>query len=254
MSEDRDSQIGKALGALGALERATEFQTFLLLSSFSLSLNIALTWSHQINLVGFSWQYVKSSISIGQALIFLCGYALFMSYIVEVLRYFADQLVSGPAIWAAVRLQSGEAGSGGRWRPNNRVRPSELLDAAKNEGDDSYVDLYRDHEDKKRAENAAAWRSASLSFGLLILIIFDLTLPAGCSLSIKFVEFLNSACHNLGDVSAILVVGILVFSWIFRFVEDDLASDWVLCPKLYKKLELIEQEREAKKIRESMRR
>lgn len=239
MSDEKTTQIDKALGALGTLERATEFQTFLLLASLAIALNITLTLTHQTNLVGFSWQYIRDHLSIGQALVFLAGFTLYMSCIVEILRYFADLLVSWPLISIVFFFRSYDAEAISRrgHRPNNRVLSSELLEAARDDDDGEYLAQYNDHMGKRGADDAAAWRTASLSFGLLVLLAIEATLPDNASLSADFVIFLNSACSGLGDVIGVVVILVLLTSWLFRLIEDDSHREWILCPKLYAKLE-----------------
>lgn len=246
MSDDKTTQIDKALGALGTLERATEFQTFLLLTSLAIALNATLTLTHQTNLVGFSWQYVRDHLSIGQGLVFLTGFTLYMSCIVGILRYFADQLISWPVISLAsfFRSYDAEAISRRRHRPNNRVLSSELLKAARDEDDGAYLALYNDHMDKRGIEDAAAWRTASLSFGLLVLLAIEATLPTDGSLSADFVRFLNSACSGLGNFIGVVVILVLLASWLFRFIEDDSDRGWIVCPKLYAELERERQKEE----------
>ena len=246
MSDDKTTQIDKALGALGTLERATEFQTFLLLASLAVALNITLTLTHQTNLVGFSWQYVRNNLPIGQAMVFLTGFTLYMSCIVGILRYVADQLVSWPAISIASFFgkYDADAISRRRDRPNNAVLASELLEAARNEDDGAYLALYNEHRDKRSAADAAAWRTASLSFGLLVLLAIEATLPANASLSADFVHFLNSTFRGLGNCIGAVLVLVLLASWLFRFIEDDSDRGWIVCPRLYAQLERERQKEE----------
>ena len=244
MSDDKSTQIDKALGALGTLERATEFQTFLLLSSLAFALNITLTLTHQTNLVGFSWQYAKDNLPIGQGLVFLTGFTLYMSCIVNILRYVADQLVGPLVISLASSLGSTQRSWGIRGRPTNMVRANELLEAARDEEDGTYLALHNEHTDKKGEGDAAAWRTASLSFGLLVLLAIDATLPANASLSTVVIHFLNSTFTNLGIFIGGAVVLVLLASWLFRFIEDDFDRGWITCPKLYAKLERERQKKE----------
>ncbi|WP_321930703.1 hypothetical protein [Paraburkholderia guartelaensis] len=246
MNDDKTTQIDKALGALGTLERATEFRTFLLLANLAIALNTTLTLTHQTNLVGFSWQYVRDHLPIGQALVFLTGFTLYMSCVVGILQYFADQLVSWPVISLAsfFRSYDAEANSHRRHRPNNRVLSSELLEAARDEDDREYLEQYNDHMDKRGVEDETARRTASLSFGLLVLLAIEAALPANASLSATFVRFLNSACSGLGNFIGVVVILVLLASWLFRFIEDDSDRRWVVCPKLYAKLERERQKEE----------
>jgi hypothetical protein len=246
MSDDKTTQIEKAIGALGTLERATEFQTFLLLASLAIALNITLTLTHQTNLTGFSWQFVRDHLPIGQALVFLTGFTLFMSCIVGILRYIADKFVYWPVSSLASFFRSYDADAISRrgHRPNNRVRPSELLQAARDSDDGEYLAQHNDYMEKRGVEDAAAWRTASLSFGLLVLLAIEATLPADASLSADFVHFLNSACSGLGNVIGVVVILVLLASWLFRFIEDDSDRRWVVCPKLYAKLERERQKEE----------
>lgn len=240
MSDEKSTQIDKALGALGTLERATEFQTFLLLGSLAVALNISLTLTHQPNLVGFSWQYVRDQLPIGQALVFLTGFTLYMSCLVGILRYFVDLLVSWPVTWLASFFRSSDADamSRSRDRPTNRVLSSELLEAARNSDDGAeYLAQYNDHIGKQHIEDAAASRTASLSFSLLVLLAVEATLPTTASLSAGFVRFLNLACSGLGNIVGVVVILVLLMSWLYRFIDDDLHRGWILCPKLYAKLE-----------------
>lgn len=248
MSDDKTTQIEKALGALGTLERATEFQTFLLLASLAIALNITLTLTHQTNLTGFSWQFVRDHLPIGQALVFLTGFTLFMSCIVGILRYFADKLLWWPVSSLASFLRSHDAYAKSRrgYRPTDRVRPSELLKAARDSDDGEYLAQYHEYMEKRGVEEAAASRTASLSFGLLVLLAIEATLPTDASLSADFVHFLNSARSGLGNFIGTVVILMLLASWLFRFIENDSDSRWVVCPKLYAKLERERQKEEEK--------
>lgn len=239
MNDDKSTQIDKALGALGTLERATEFQTFLLLSSLAISLNISLTLTHQTNLVGFSWQYVRDHLPIGQALIFLTGFALYMSCIVGVLRYIVDELVRWPVVSLASFIRTDATDAKMYWggRPTNMVRPYDLLNAARYDDSGDYLAQYMEYIKKRDIESAASWRTSSLSFGLLVLIIADATLPTNASLTGSFVHFLDSAWSGLGVFIAVFVILVLLVTWLLRFVENDNEYEWVICPKLYDKLE-----------------
>lgn len=239
MNDEKDRQIDKMLGALGTLERATEFRTFLLLACFSIASNVALTLTHQTNLAGITWEYVRFNFPIGQALIFLTGFTLFMSLVIGVLRYVADELLHIPVIHAAVSVRTHltRADERPRGRPTEMVRPYELLAAARNYEDDTYLEQYNIYQERKRVSEAAAWRTASLSFALLLLLPLDVTLPASGSLSVSFVRFLNASYNHLGDFIATLVVMTLIGVWLFRFIEKDFDKDWVVCPRLYVKLE-----------------
>jgi hypothetical protein len=235
MSEERSTQIDKALGALGKLERATEFQTLLLLGSLAVALNISLTLTHQLNLVGFSWQYVRDQLPIGQALVFLTGFTLYMSCLAGILRYFVRQLVSWPVISLASFLRSYDADATfrRRHRPNHRVLSSELLEAARDSDDGrEYLAQYNDHIGKQNGEDAVAARTASLSFGLLVLLTAEATLPRTASPSAGFVRFLNLACSGLGNIVGVAVILVLLMSWLHRFIDDDFHRGRILCPKL----------------------
>lgn len=244
MSDDKSTQINKALGALGTLERATEFQTFLLLSSLAAALNISLTLTHQTNLVGFSWRYAKDNLPIGQGLVFLTGFTLYMSCVAHILRYIADQLAGPLVISVTMTLRSLDRSWSTHGRPTNMVRSNELLEAARDEEDGTYLAMHNEHSGKRVEADAAAWRTASLSFGLLVLLAVDATLPANASLSMGFIHFLNSAFANLGTFIGWLVALVLFASWLFRFIEDDYDRGWVTCPKLYAKLERERQKEE----------
>ncbi|QTO19077.1 hypothetical protein [Burkholderia seminalis] len=245
MSEDRDDQVVKTVGALGTLERATEFQTFLLLANFVFAINIALTISHHDGLMNFSWEYAKHNLPIGQILVFVMAFALYMSCVVGILRYFTDQIVGYPAIAVTSFLRGRFSGqSVDRYvRPNNMVRPYDLLRAAKDEGGDEYLDQYKEYERKEREGDAMAWRAASLSFALLVLLLIDVDLPSPNSLSIEIIHGLNAVYANLGGVVAALVIAVLLFSWLYRFIDDDWPNKWVINPRLYAKLEAEEQRR-----------
>lgn len=131
-----------------------------------------------------------------------------------------------------------------RGQSTNMVRPNELLEAARDEDDGTYLVMHNEHLGKTLEADAAAWRTSSLSFNLLVLLAVDATLPANSSLSISFIHFLNSAFSNLGIFIGWLVVLVLFASWLFRFIEDDYDRGWVTCPKLYAKLERKRQKEE----------
>jgi hypothetical protein len=247
MSDDKNTQINKALGALGTLERATEFQTFLLLASFAVALNTTLTLTHQTNLTGFSWQYAKDNFPIGQGLVFLAVFALYMSCIVGTLRYVVELFV-GPLVTSYIRSSRPEPRRT-RDRPSNMVHVSDLLEAARDEAEgDAYLAMHNDHLDKRREEEAAAQRAASLSFGLLLLLAIEAMQLGNASLSISFIHFLNSVFPRLGAFIGGLVVLILLILWLSRFIEDDSYRDWVTCPKLYIKLEREQQKKEQEQV------
>ncbi|WP_233864269.1 hypothetical protein [Paraburkholderia adhaesiva] len=102
----------------------------------------------------------------------------------------------------------------------------------------------------KGAIDATAWRTASLSFGLLLLIVIDITLLGNTSLSMGLVIFLNSSLSYLGNVVGTVVVLLLLASWLYRFIADDVDRDWVVSPKLHAELERERrEEREAEILR-----
>ncbi|QUP54455.1 hypothetical protein GO998_12195 [Ralstonia syzygii] len=243
MSEEKENQISKtvvsALGSLGTLERATEFQTFLLLACFAAALNIALGLVHQTSLPEFSWQYAKSNLPIGQALVFLTGFALYMSCISGIIRHLADQLVCYPAISVAsfARRLTRPDHWYDRERPTHRVRPYELLDAAQAEGGDEYLKQYNEHMNGRMAGDASVSRAASLSFSLLLLIIFENVLPGVRSLSAGLVHLLNAVLDPLGTAIGIAVIVVLLLVWLYRFIDDDYLDGWVVSPRLSAQIE-----------------
>ena len=244
MGDEKVGQLDKALGALGTLERATEFQTFLLLASMALALNISLSLVHHTSLTGASWEFAKTSVPVGQVLVFLTGFALFMSCIVGVLKYIAEQIVFHPVVWVAVLLRVHGSSDSYRYRrPAHHVRPYELLREASKDGGNEFLELYNDYDEQKRKSEVAETRTATLSFAVLVLVLIELALPSDSALSANVIQFLNGKFVHLGDTTATVVVIVLLLSWLQRFIADDLAHSWVLCPKLCKKLE-ADRERE----------
>ncbi|MBU9693775.1 hypothetical protein KTF23_28490 [Burkholderia multivorans] len=245
MSDNSDDRVIKAVGALGTLERATEFQTFLLLANFVFALNFSLSVAHQKGLMNFSWEYAKENLPIGQALVFVMTFALYMSCVVGILRYFADQIVGLPAIKISSFFHEhfSEHDTSRYRRPADMVRPYDLLRAARVEGNDEYLEQYKEYENKRREGDAMAWRAASLSFALLVLLAVDAALPNPNSLSIEILHGLNSVYGHLGDFIAVLVIGVLLFSWLYRFIENDWPGKWIINPRLHEKLEAEEQRR-----------
>lgn len=239
MADNQSTQIEKMLGALGTLERATEFKTFLLLANLAISLNISLTLSHQTNLVGFSWQYVRDHLPVGQALVFLAGFALYMSCFVWAFRFIADSLFIflKKELTDFIYKGSPQSNQRSQIRPNNMVRPHELLNAARYVDGEDYLLKYNDYIKEKSQENSSVLRTATLSFGLLLLIMVEAVLPDKTSLSGGFVNFLNSIFNGLGNSIGISVILILIFGWLFRFIAEDSKSEWIVCPKLYLELE-----------------
>ncbi|KVM58465.1 hypothetical protein WJ59_33965 [Burkholderia gladioli] len=47
----------------------------------------------------------------------------------------------------------------------------------------------------------------------------------------------------MGDFIAVLVIGVLLFSWLYRFIENDWPGRWIINPRLHEKLEAEEQRR-----------
>jgi hypothetical protein len=255
MSETKESQISKVLGALGTLERATELKTFLLIANFAVALHLALTWTHQTTLGKVVFDYSKINFPVGEALIFLTLFTFYMSIGMGILRYFAGLIVMYPMMyisrihrWLSVRDDNLPRG-----RPENYVLRGELLDAAQADESGEYLKLYHEHTAEKRRNEKSALQTKSLSFGLLLLLSWDATLPEPLSLSRNVIGFFNSVLPYSGDTLAWVVVGVLLISWLHDFFEDDYWKMWVLCPRLYCQLKIKQEEKE-KEMKKTMER
>ncbi|MFM0732825.1 hypothetical protein PQQ52_20325 [Paraburkholderia sediminicola] len=235
MSDDKDGYITKVMGALGTLERASEIQTFMLLSTFAIAANIALTLTHQQNLAGFSWQYAKSNVPFGQVLIFLCVYTLYMSCGVGILRAVIDPIAL--KISRPVTKLFGDSPTQSNWRLTDHVTPMDLRITARTAEDDFYLTVLEAYEERKRERESGAWRTASLSFSLLALLLIELCLPSGSSLSAALVVFLDNILRHAGDAIAFVVITVLLILWLSQLHEADQSVDWVFCPRLYNKLQ-----------------
>ncbi|MBY7705258.1 hypothetical protein [Vibrio harveyi] len=75
------------------MDRADSFNYFVFLSTFVIFLDGVLLYAHGISIFELNFSYIKSSITIGSFLVFLCVYSLFMAVVVTGLKFVISQIV-----------------------------------------------------------------------------------------------------------------------------------------------------------------
>ncbi|MBO2635271.1 hypothetical protein I6M42_01120 [Shewanella algae] len=75
------------------MDRADSFNYFVFLSTFVIFLDGILLYAHGISIFELNFNYIKSNITIGSFLVFLCVYSLFMAVVVTVLKFVISQIV-----------------------------------------------------------------------------------------------------------------------------------------------------------------
>ncbi len=75
------------------MDRADSFNYFVFLSTFVIFLDAILLYAHGISIFELNFSYIKSSITIGSFLVFLCVYSMFMAVVVTGLKFVISQIV-----------------------------------------------------------------------------------------------------------------------------------------------------------------
>ncbi|EKO3708946.1 hypothetical protein [Vibrio metschnikovii] len=75
------------------MDRADSFNYFVFLSTFVIFLDGILLYAYGISIFELNFSYIKSNITIGSFLVFLCVYSLFMAVIVTGLKFVISQIV-----------------------------------------------------------------------------------------------------------------------------------------------------------------
>ncbi|WP_219576774.1 hypothetical protein, partial [Vibrio parahaemolyticus] len=89
-----ESTVDKVLSYVNQImDRADSFNYFVFLSTFVIFLDGVLLYAHGISIFELNFSYIKSSITIGSFLVFLCVYSLFMAVVVTGLKFVISQIV-----------------------------------------------------------------------------------------------------------------------------------------------------------------
>jgi hypothetical protein len=234
-------------GGMFKLERVGRFQTFLLMANFSVALNLALIFAEGENLRDYRWMKLIRDMPLGASLIFLTGFALYISCLVPTLRVVLSPIVKYPAVRLGRLLfrLTQPIKADGRARPKYCVRPEELLDAGRTAEENAFLDLYDAHVRGKDRLEMTRRRLSVFAFALLLLLLAERILPTNDSLSLMLVGFFNMFLPGLGSVVFVLLVVTLFVTWLHEFLYQDFDDDWVVCPRLYDKLDAEQRIREA---------
>lgn len=85
--------LGKAASeANQILNKVDDFKYFMLLGTFVMMLDSALIHSSNVSLLEIKWSDVDSTITIGDALVFICFFSLYITFIVTGIRIFISGL------------------------------------------------------------------------------------------------------------------------------------------------------------------
>lgn len=68
------------------LSKIDDFKYFVLLGTFVMMLDSALIYSNNISLLKIKWSEVESTITIGDALVFICFFSLYITFIITTIR------------------------------------------------------------------------------------------------------------------------------------------------------------------------
>jgi hypothetical protein len=131
-------------GVLSILDKIATLRISLLLFSLALAAEITLLQNGLGGFLHFQWDLIKDSLSMGPVILFLIGYALFMSIGVSIIKHIAEAIFSTPAYKLA---HSGRA-DGNAWfenpAPSFKVSSTALRAYALREKDAVAMKVYND--------------------------------------------------------------------------------------------------------------
>lgn len=233
MATEHSASTSIPTGAISFLERATHFPTVLLILSFLLAVDTGLSLGYRSNLLSLSWDFVQQHITIGAALLFILIFGLYMSIGVILLRHLADQIAWNTVGLLWDKLFPREVGHSPYC---GAVRPYKLREEAHVEQNKFYLDLYNEHKVLKVEKKNNEWQVSSTAFACLLLgVVNYFVLP-----HFGYLPFSSQLAIDLPSVWGwcIGILFVLLLSvWLYPLLHDDMATDWVYCLPLYRKLE-----------------
>lgn len=233
MSSDVPSpSAGKMADGLAFLENVTKFRIALLLMSITLAADIAMSCSGRGGVLALNWGMLQSSITIGEMVVFLVAYSMFMAILAIGLRLAME------ALWFTLQSRFPFLSAGDRfWRnrdPKRHVFPSAVRSLAIREKDPFAMKVYEDH-----MRDAAQWRKqweelVNLSFSCAFLIGLDLWLPDGRSSLGDIRHLLASHADTWGGRRAGYLFDLLwlvvAAPWCVHLYRPDGFPDWIDYP------------------------
>lgn len=234
MANDNFPVPTSSSSVLSILERLTHFPTVLLVLAFLLALDTAISLGYQGTLMSFSWDFAQRHITIGDALIFLFAFGLYMSIGATIVRSIADQLamITVQPLWYKLFPEDDSS------RPprSGVVRPWKLREVAHIEQNKFYLDIYNEHAALMRVNEKFEWHLASTAFACLLLGgINYVVLP-----NLGYSSFTRLSASNFPAawawISGILSL-LLSAIWLLPMLRDHRSGEWVYCMSLYQKLE-----------------
>lgn len=234
MANDNSSGPPPSSSVLSILERLTHFPTVLLILAFLLASDIAISFGYQGTLMSFSWDFAQRHITIGDALIFIFAFGLYMSIGAAIVRYIADQLamVTVQPLWYKLFPENDSS------KPprNGVVRPWKLREVAHIEQNKFYLDLYNEHAAMTSENEKIEWHLASTAFACLFLGGINYVVLPRLGYSSSTYLFASNFPAAWVWISGLLSL-LLSAIWLMPMLRDHRSGEWVYCMSLYQKLE-----------------
>jgi hypothetical protein len=233
-------------GLFATIEKATDFNFFLLATTFVLFLDSVLVLLHDKGIIDViqNSSNLNLSLALEVSLIFL-GFSFCMSIILPAVGSFLDAIyieyISGWFMRLGTIGQSDENRIDYR-RKHNCVRPQEILDAAHEQQSSFLLNIYEQHWTDYLEQLRASRLSAFYSFSLAVLVIVNYWYISGATSG-----SIMRATTARFDSSAIIFCALIFLSILTyrRFHLHDRDSSWLYHPPLYRELLKEEERRKA---------
>lgn len=193
------------------MDRADSLNYFVSLATFVIFLDGVLLYDQGISIYKLNFSYIKSNISIGSFLVFLCIYSLFMAVVVSGLKFIISQIVLALPIiqW----LQSPESRDLRKWSAKNYVSISEMQSYAIN--NDNAIALRIIDEKKQEIKDLRNLEKNSFAFLLASILSLAVGYDENTSLVYMFTFSPDASMFSFDVLKAILFIS--VYSNMFYF-------------------------------------
>ncbi|PLR59063.1 hypothetical protein [Vibrio parahaemolyticus] len=193
------------------MDRADSFNYFVFLSTFVIFLDSVLLYDQGVSIYDLNLGYIKSNITIGSFLVFLCIYSLFMAVVVNGLKLTISQIV---LVLPTIQfLQNPESSDLRKWHATNYVSISKMRTyAIKN---DNAVALEAIAEKQQEIRNILNLEKNSFAFLLASILSLAVGFEGNALLVVSMFTFSEDASILSFNSLKAFLVGVVYISMFY---------------------------------------
>lgn len=212
---------------LSMLNDLTKIESILLVLSFSLAANIRLVRGSHVSIFHEVWSTALQTIPLGDAVIFLCFFGIFMTAGMYALRQLLMLFCVEIYLWVAKKM-SKFFPAAEKFTPSAHsgyVQRRHILEKANRESNTYYLNIYKEFQELDEAE----WTVSSHALCAIVLLIMDWHWDKADSVAVYIWNFLyDGLSPRVAWLSALFIVCLLLRLFLEPVVGDK--PYWKYCP------------------------